>query len=375
MEWLPSWATSIQKTEDRNLPPPLGDKTLRQYVWPTYSGDEVRIQLSNEKGTSPVVISKVHIAMPGQSAGQIDAATDAEFTFEGSASVTIPPGETAWSDALGFPLEELALTAVTMHFTSVPSEITGHPGARTTTFVGAGDTVAAPSLNSPETRERWYFINAIEVMAPRDAFAISVLGDSITDGYGVLDAFARWPDFMTEVIKADPMVANKVSVLNAGMGANSLLNSSAEQDSGVVRFERDVLGRPKVKWLIVLHGVNDIGSQSDTSLVDQVTAAYQDIVDRGHEAGILVYGSPITPFKGNSYDTGQALAIRNGINDWVVSGGVFDAVIRLDEAVADPADKDRLLATFSNDGLHPSIAGYEAMGNAVDTALFYDLFE
>ncbi len=373
MEWLPSWATSIQRTEQSNLPPPLANNTLRQFVWPTFSGNQIRVQLSNEKATSPVQINKVHIAAAGAGAGEIDTATDAAFTFGGNPNVTIDPGATVWSDALEWPLEELELTALTIQFgAAVPTEITGHPGARTTSYVVDGDAVSSQSMSGAQTRDRWYFINAIEVMAPADAAAISVLGDSITDGYGVLNQFARWPDFLTLAIKEDPMLRDKVSVLNAGMGANALLNGNGDQDSGLVRFERDVLGRPKVKWVIVLHGVNDIGNQSNLALVDQITGAYQQIIDKAHEAGILAFGSPITPFKNHSYAGGQALTIRSQINDWVKTSGAFDAVVDLADAIADPSDKEQLLQMYSNDWLHPNIAGYEAMGNAVDLTLFYN---
>ena len=86
-------------------------------------------------------------------------------------------------------------------------------------------------------------------------FAIAVLGDSITDGYGVLNAFQRWPDFLTRAINANPELAGRVSVLNFGMGANFLTQSGEDQDSGVVRFERDVLSRPRIRYLVVLIGV------------------------------------------------------------------------------------------------------------------------
>ncbi len=371
-EWLPSWGTTCQKTEDRNLPPPLAGKTLRQFLWPTYPGSQIRVELSNIKGTAPVVITKVHIAMAGASGSAIDAGTDAEFTFSGSAGVSIPAGETAWSDALDFDLQEMQLTAISIHFTSVPNEITGHPGARTTSYVADGDVVSEASI-SGETRERWYFLNTIEVMAPADAFAVCLLGDSITDGYGVDAAnnrFERWSDFLTIAINEDPTVRGKVSVINAGMGANSLL-SSGEQDAGTIRFVRDCVGRPKVKWDIILEGVNDIKSSTNMDLVGRITDAYQDMIDQGREAGHKVFGSPITPFGTNAdYAGGSAKQIRNDINDWVREGTHFDAVVDLAQAVADPGNPDNLLSNYSNDGLHPSIAGYEAMGNAVPLTLF-----
>ena len=369
LAWLPSWATTIQRTEDNNEPPPLGGKTLRQFVWPSYSGNEIRIQLSNERGEAPVELSKVHIAhaMPlGQ--GQIDSTTDAQFTWEGRPSVTIPQGATAWSDPLTFDLVEMEPMAVTMHFTSAPSDVTGHPGARTTSYIANGDVVSEAAI-SGETRDRWYFISTIDVMAPEDAYAVAVLGDSITDGYGVLNEFARWPDFLNAEINADPMVADKLSVLNFGMGANSLTVGNADMDPGIERFERDVLGRTdKIRWLIVLIGVNDMIYSNVGA--NAITAAYQEIIDKSHAAGILVYGSPITPFA--SHTQGTALNVRNEVNTWVNTSNAFDAVIDLAAAVADPSNDTQLAPAFSNDGLHPNTAGYEAMGKAVDLSLFHN---
>ncbi len=328
------------------------------------------MQLSNEKGSSPVVIEKVHLASAGTAPGEIEPDTDTELLFSGSPRVTIPASATVWSDPVDFEVVELVKTAVSIHFTSVPTEITGHPGSRTTSYIAPGDVVSETELSGAQTRDRWYFIDTLEVMAPADAFAIAILGDSITDGYGILNEFARWPDFMTLALKNDENLRGHTSVLNFGMGANSLLSGNGYQDSGLVRFERDVLGRSKIRWLIVLHGVNDIGNQSNLALVEQVTTAYQTLIERGREAGILVYGSPLLPFKNNSYAGGQALTIRSQINDWVRTSGAFDDVIDLAAAVADPSDPEQLQASFSNDWLHPSRAGYEAMGNAVDLSLF-----
>lgn len=367
LEWLPSWATTIQRTEPNNLPPPLANATLRQFVWPTVSGQQIRIQLSNEKGSSAVELQKVHIARaltdanPGNSNGQIDSATDATFLFSGAERVSIPPGQTVWSDALDFPLQEVQLTAVTMLFGSaIPLEITGHPGARETSYIQSGDAVSQQGLAGAQTRDRWYFINAIEVMAPSDAFAIAALGDSITDGYGVLNQFARWTDFMTLALQQDPAVADNRSVLNFGMGANALTSSSTYQDAGVLRFERDVLTRDKIKWLIVLEGINDIRANVQAQ---PIINAYQQIIDRSHEKGIRVYGATITP--------NGASAVRTAVNDWIRNSGEFDEVLDFDAVIRNPSNVNSILPMYNNDGLHPSVAGYEAMGNSINLSLFY----
>jgi lysophospholipase L1-like esterase len=367
--WLPSWGTTLQRTEDSNEPPPLAGKTLRQFIWPSYTGSEIRIELSNERGEGPVEMSKVHIAHAEPlGRGSIDASTDAVFTFGGSESVTIAPGERVWSDALSFDFLEMQPMAVSILFgANAPADVTGHPGARTTSYIADGDVVSEASI-SGETRDRWYYLSMVDVMAPADAYAVAVLGDSITDGYGVLNEFARWPDFLNVAINQDPMIADKVSVLNFGMGANSLTAGGADQDPGTERFERDVLGRAdKIRWLIVLIGVNDLIYGNVQA--GPITSAYQSIVDQSHAAGILAFGSPITPF--GSHTQGAPLGVRTEVNDWVNTSGAFDAVVDLAAAVADPSDAEQLNPPMSNDGLHPNTVGYEAMGNAVDLSLFY----
>jgi lysophospholipase L1-like esterase len=301
---------------------------------------------------------------PGDSKGQIDTTTDTPFTFSGMPNVSIPAGQTAWSDPLDFPLEEIKLTAITVQFgANVPSAITGHPGARTTSYVQTGDAVATEGV-SGETRDRWYFIDSIEVMAPTNAYAIAILGDSISDGYGVLNQFGRWPDFMTSKIKSDPAIATTRSVLNFGMGANELTRSSQYQDAGVERFRRDVLSRDKIRWLIVLEGINDINNGIGA---DAITSTYEDIISEAQQAGILVYLSPLTP----DGDTGT----RAQVNTWIRGTGasLYDAMIDLETPISDGSNSiAQQYKRSDGDNLHPDVSGYQAMGESVDLSLFYD---
>jgi lysophospholipase L1-like esterase len=364
LEWLPSWATTIQGYEsakaDHQPAKPLPNNTLRQFVYPTFTGGKVRLQLSNEKGAQPLQIQKVAIALAGSGGGAIDAASSKPLTFGGMPGTTIAAGQTAWSDGVDFPLEAMKLTAVSIQFGGmVPTELTTHPGSRTTSYFSDGDAVASATPPSPGTRDRWYFINAIEVMAPPDAFALACLGDSITDGYGILNQFQRWTDYLTVRIQADATLKNKVSVLNFGMGANNLTSGTEDMDAGKERFKRDVLTRPKVKWVIVLEGVNDLigGVQANT-----IISAYQEIVTGGHMKGIKVFGSPITP-------RGAADSVRTTVNQSVMTGGYFDAVVDFDAAIRDAGNPNNIATMYNNDGLHPNAAGYQKMAETVNLAL------
>jgi lysophospholipase L1-like esterase len=130
-------------------------------------------------------------------------------------------------------------------------------------------------------------------------------------------------------------------------------------DAGKDRFKRDVLTRPKVKWVIVLEGVNDItaGVQANTIL-----AAYQEMVTGGHAKGIKMFGSPITPMGSNN-------AVRNTVNQSVREGNDFDAIVDFDAAIRDAGNAHNIAAMYNNDNLHPNAAGYEKMAAGVDLGL------
>ena len=137
-----------------------------------------------------------------------------------------------------------------------------------------------------------------------------------------------------------------------------------------------------VRWVIVFEGVNDLGAiaqRADASaaehaaLVQRVIAAYQQMIVRAHTHGLLIYGATITPYVGsNYYHPGLvAEADRQAVNQWIRAAGHFDAVIDFDAVVRDPQHPDQLLPGLDcGDHLHPSVAGYKAMGDAIPLDLF-----
>jgi lysophospholipase L1-like esterase len=84
-----------------------------------------------------------------------------------------------------------------------------------------------------------------------------------------------------------------------------------------------------------------------------------------------VYGAPILPFGGSQYGSEAHEAARRTVNQWIRTGGAFDAVVDLDAAVRDPSDPSRLDSRYdSGDHLHLNPAGYRALAGAVDFTLF-----
>lgn len=369
--WVGTWATGPQLTEPNNLPPPpgLAGNTLRQNLFTTLDGDRVRLLFSNEWGESPLTFQSVRIASSVRGS-QIEAATDTAVRFGGQRCVTIPARETRWSDPLDFGVTALTSVTVSIHLDGAPANVTGHPGSRTTSYILGGDAVSEEVFVGPASTDHWYFVTGIDADAAEPSASIVTLGDSITDGRGsTTNANNRWPDNLARRLKADPATAS-LSVLNQGIGGNAVLNGGLGP-TATQRFERDVLEQRGVRWVIVLEGVNDIGFSADASVADRLIEAYDGLIDSAHERGLLIYGVPILPFGGSMYDSPAHEEARQAVNEWIRTSGRFDAVIHLDVAVADPDDPARLLPAYdSGDQLHLSVAGYQAMADAIDLSLF-----
>jgi lysophospholipase L1-like esterase len=369
--WVGTWASGPQLTEPGNLPPPpgLAGNTLRQNVFTTLAGGRLRVLFSNEFGNAPVRFNAVRLAnATGQSS--IDPNSDRSLFFGGSEGVTIEVGQTRFSDPLDYRVTALSSLAISIHFGATPSDVTGHPGSRTTSYLALGDAASEQSLPGATTTDHWYFISGIDVEAQASSAAIVTLGDSITDGRGsTTNHNDRWPDNLARRLKANPATA-QLAVLNQGIGGNAVV-SGGLGPTAVDRFQRDVLSQRGARWVIVLEGVNDIGGSNDPGVAGRLIEAYQGFIDRAHAAGLLVYGVPILPFGGSNYDSPVHEAARQAVNRWIRSSGRFDAVLALDAAVANPDNPSQLLPAYdTGDGLHLSPAGYQAMAQAIDLALF-----
>ncbi|WP_437668885.1 SGNH/GDSL hydrolase family protein [Sorangium sp. So ce131] len=369
--WVGTWGTGPQLTEPHNNPPEpgLSNNTLRQVVYTSIGGSRIRLRLSNEFGNGPVTMNAVHIANAA-TAGAIDAGTDKALTFSGAASVTIPQGQAIFSDPIDYALAPLTRISLTIQFGNVPTEITGHPGSRTTSYIKTGDAVSDAAFASPVTTDHWYYITGLDVVDP-DASALVVLGDSITDGRGsITNENTRWPDYLSRRLRANEETAD-VAVLNMGIGGNTVLTGGLGP-TAIQRFQRDVLDQRGARYLIIYEGVNDIGGSSDAGVASRLIEAFSDFIDDAHAADMLVYGVPILPFGGNEgYDSPAHQQARDEVNEWIRTSNKFDAVIDLDAAVRDPNDPTKLLSTYdTGDHLHLNPQGYEKMAESIDLELF-----
>ena len=382
--WIATWGASQQIPEPQNALPPesLRDATIREIFHLSAGGPSLRVHLSNAFGITPLHLTSVHIARPlSPASSSIDPATDRALTFSGAPDVTIPPGAEYVSDPIDYPVSPLADVAVTFHLDVPPKQQTGHPGSRATTWYVHGDSTAAPELTNPHHIDHWYFVTAIDVLAPAGAASVVALGDSITDGHGATtNGNDRWTDVLAARLQHLPATRN-IGVSNQGIGGNHLLTDGLGPNV-LARFDRDVLAPAGVRWLIVFEGVNDLGglarlaeapAAEHAALVQRVLAAYAQVIARAHAHGLRVIGATITPYTGSNYYHPGPLseADRVAVNQWIRTPGHFDAVVDFDQVVRDPQQPNSLLPAYdSGDHLHPSPDGYRAMGDAIPLTLF-----
>ena len=373
--WVSTWSTSQQLVEPHNNPPAPGltGNTLRQVVRVSIGGNVMRMRFSNEFSKSPVTMKRVTIAASAGGSA-IVTSTMKELKFGGKTEATMNPGVAVTCDSLAFDLKPRMDVAVTISFGETSPDVTGHPGSRTTSYILTGDKYSEKDFAGAVPTDHWYAISGIDVMAPVNAAAVVTLGNSITDGRGSgTNKQNRWPDILSEQLLKNPDTKN-IGVLNAGIGGNCVLRQCLGP-SALDRFERDVLNQSGVRWLIIFEGVNDIGgvrsNDRASQVADDLIAAYEKMVALAHAKNIKVFGGTILPFKGNGYYNEYSDQCRNTVNEWIRTGGKFDAVIDFDAALRDPQDHAKLgVSTYQNDGLHLDEAGYKKMGELIDLKLF-----
>ena len=372
--WVGTWGTAQQLVEPHNMPPApgLSNNTLRQVVCGSIGGEQLRMRFSNEYSTSPVTLKEVHIAV-STGGSSIDSETDVVLRFDGKDMVTIEPGKTVTSDSFNFTLKPRSDVAITIYFGDTSPDVTGHPGSRTTSFLQSGRMIDAVNMPEAAQTDHWYIIDCIEVLAPKSAKTVVVIGDSITDGRGSgTNKQDRWPDELAERLREDSETSN-IAVLNMGIGGNCMLRDCLGS-AALTRFKDDVLGQNGVHWVIILEGINDIGQAKDKDAAEVAKGlikAYERMIDIAHEKNIFVYGATLLPFEESFYYNMPRETARQDVNEWIRTGKRFDAVIDLDKALSDPENPIHMLSIAdTGDHLHPNETGHKMMAEAVDLKLF-----
>ncbi len=339
-------------------------------------GRRVRVQFSNALGNTALAVGAAHIAIRQKDAA-VFPASDRALMFGGRASFSIPPGALVVSDPVDLDVPKLTDLAVSLYLPEDTGPPTVHPLGLHTTYIADGDATADATLNPSTTTTAYFWLSGINVLAPSSASVIAAFGDSITDGFATTaNKDQAWPALLANRLASSKSTA-MLGVLNLGISGNRVLRDVAGTNA-LARFDRDVLARPGVHWMILLEGINDITFSAIPGIPpgQAVTAedmiwGYRQIIERAHLHSIKVAGATIMPVEGVPTYTESGETVRQAVNQWIRTGGAFDAVIDFDALTRDPANPKRLLSEFdSGDHVHPNDAGNRAMADAIDVSTF-----
>ncbi len=381
--WIATWGASpfgFLAFGPAAAPTPFVDQTLRQKLRISVGGDQVRVRFSNELGTTPLVIGAATVALAtGDSA--VDSASMHALTFGGATSITVPAGAPALSDPVAFAVADLTELAVSLYLPEEAAPATMHMGR--STYVAAGDATQAASLDGAELTTNHVFLTGVYVSTTEDTAVVVTFGDSITDGTASTPhSYNSWPDHFAARVSGGS-AGRKIAVVNHGIAGNQVLLDGAGT-SALTRFDRDVLATPGLTHIVVLEGINDIGTggfafpgaaapaTAERTAADLI-AGYRQLIARAHANGVEIIGATLTPFEGTfaGYYTPAKDEVRIEINEWIRNSGEFDGVIDFEAAIRDEANPRIMKAEYdSGDKLHPGDAGYKAMADSIDAALF-----
>jgi len=372
--WVGTWTTAPAPAEGAAF----SNQTLRMTARTSLGGDTLRVRLSNAYGSRKLTIGAARIAL--RSTGpEIVSASDRKLTFGGDEAATIAAGALLVSDPVALDLPPLADVAVSVY---LPEELSTNFGitrryARQTNYISPpGNFTASVVMPVGQITGDWFFVSGIDVLASADTGGVVALGDSLTDAnISTLDAHCRWPDQLSRRLQARPR-GRPMGVMNQGLGGNRILYD-IRGDSGLRRFDRDVLAQPGVTHAIVMLGTNDLRNRwakpEEEVNADQMIAGLKQLVVHAHTRGIKIFGATLTGFENETFLPGAWTPerARLAFNEWIREGGAFDAVVDFDRALRDPENPARMLPIYDcDDHLHPSDLGYTKMGDAIDLPLF-----
>lgn len=389
-DWVNTWTSMPQLTEPANLPPApftqpnlvLADSTLRQTIRVTVGGHDLRLRFSNAFGGTALPLTAVSLALPAGGAAGVSAiqpGSSRPVTFHGNRSVVIPVGAQVVSDPVHVDVAARSNLTVTAYLAQgqASTNITSHPGSRTSTYMIAGNHVEDADLPGSASVAHWYFLSGAETRNGSASAAV-MIGDSLTDGRGsTTNGNNRWPDQLLDRLQSRHDSAD-VAILNQAAGGNRVLNDGLGPNA-LGRIDRDVLAQTGVDWMLIFEGVNDIGTAeaseaAQKQVADDLIFAYDQMITRAHAHSIKVYGATILPFGGNTmYDdpTGFREMARQIVNHWIRTSREFDAVVDFDTVARDPANPRALLPAYDDgDHLHMNPTGYKAIADSVPARLF-----
>jgi lysophospholipase L1-like esterase len=375
--WVGTWTTAPAPSE---AGVGFNNHTLRIHPRISIGGDTLQVRVSNAYGNGKLTIGAAYIGIRDKGPAIVPG-SQRKLTFGGSDSATIAAGALVISDSVSLDVQPLTDLSVSIYLPGeIPTgfQITGRYARQTNYISPPGNFTDAITMPVGKITDEWFFVSGIDVLASPETGGIVTLGDSLTDAnISTHDAYCRWPDQLARRLIGRPG-GRPLGVMNQGLGGNRILHD-VRGESGLRRFDRDVLAQPGVTHAIVMLGTNDLRNRyakpEEEVSAEQMIAGLAQMAMRAQARGIKLFAATLTPFGNETFLPGAWNPVREGhrvaFNTWIRESGVPDGVVDFDAALRDPACPTQMSTTYDcGDGLHPSDLGYCQMGDAIDLALF-----
>ena len=364
--WASVWGNAVSIAENR--PESYGKNiTLRYPVYSRFGGEAVRITFDNYCGTDAITISKTTVLVDG---------VFYDVTFGGNADVTIPAGENAVSDAVNCTVEPQSTMNVSFYladFTQMRSMVfTKGPLSIGSYAIGDHTKTEEFDIDISRNTHYFYFLSNVAVLTEKKNRTVVCYGDSITA--------QDWPDFLSLRCKEEGY--NNTAVIRRATSGSRILRqySCITYESyglmGDNRFAHEI-PTDGADTVIIQQGINDIihpvgvdvnpfRPMSDLPTVEELIEGMKKYIAQARSFGYKVYVGTLIPIGGWRTYAPFREEMRNKFNEWIRTTDLIDGYVDFDKALADPENPSWFLPEYdSGDHLHPSVAGYKAMADAV----------
>ena len=413
-QWVVGWGNSPENNNTSAENPGGSEQSFRFFFYPTTNGTMERVHLSNFFGSGPITVGAARLALASSAGGAaIDPNNDKPLTFGGSTSVTIAAGQTVVSDPVTIPYTYGGKMAVSMYLPGTFPPLSQHDSQVITNYastVNAGNTTTdAAGTSFSKSNTEWYLLSSMDFYGSYQGTVV-LFGSSTTDGHnsntGNTNTYPtaqpviatqdndRPSDWLARSLLA---AGYRAGVLNAGVLGDPAGDTEATVPgtgvtSGQDREQRDVIGKPGVKTVIVYLGSVDLRANECES-APFVETALTNIVAQANAVSYRVILATIppasycptptspnfgpipttaSPYNGdiNPGPENPAAAQRHLLNTWIkTTGATLPGVVAIadyESAMAYPAHPDFLMPNLnSGDNTHPDGAGYGIQNSTI----------
>jgi lysophospholipase L1-like esterase len=373
------------------------DATVRQIARVSAPGDGVRVRLGNPFGSAPVRVRDAWLGLSlARGSARLVPGSNRPLTFRGNRTVSIPPGQTVFSDPVPISADPDRDLAVSVYAPGAPVNDHAFPPFAfdpPASYIGTGGNTAADAADTAFPNHpvipggtastatgyhpgQVWWLDLVVVERPAARGTLVTLGDSITDGYQALGPPGqRWTDVLADRFGALP-AGERLAIANAGISGNTVSVQPNPYDPtgqccgppAPERLDRDVLSVPGLRTVLLLEGTNDIGGGANAppAPAAQLIDAMRTIAGRVHARHVRIVAATILPMCLPAGDPREAT--RLAVNAWIRGTNSFDAVLDFDAVLRDPADPTQMIADLRADCYHPNAAGDLLLGTRIPLA-------